>query len=202
MHEIGHSLCREYSNKFSIGCDSALNQFEEELLVNDFASAYWQKFAQQDFLKEIIELINIQIDKVDHFSWDDTCKKLCKIQENNYKIFYRKYAHLSKLENRLMFSDVSDKENSDNYNNFQNFSIKESLNKDINLNKVLEEIGILDFYPFKDYNKLNYIYNIDTPKEVISDATKIFLQHNIIVPPITYCIEENKGCNHMKFDKL
>ncbi|SMC17474.1 hypothetical protein SAMN02745134_00341 [Clostridium acidisoli DSM 12555] len=198
MHEIGHVLCREYNYKFdkNLAHNDALNQFHEELLVNDFAAAYWHKFGQKEFLDKILMYVNKFIDKSEvQYGWDNLTKKLFKINYENYKIVYSSYASLSFLTKQLVFS--RDDNYSKHYDNFQNFSIKESLYKNIDLNILLKEIGINNFCSFKDCNRLNYDYNINTPKEVISDVTKIFLGHGIQISPIEYYLENDKGCNYM-----
>jgi hypothetical protein len=198
LHEICHSLCREYNSEFKNEDNNALNQVEEELLANDFAVAFWKLYGEKDFLERIFQLQNkrkLEGERIELLkAYDESTRKIytCK----DYKFFYRKYANLT-FFNQLTFSSIPE-EHSKFYNYFQNCSVVESFKKDLNLNNVLKAIGIVNHKPFDYGEKLIYDFNINTPKKLILDVSRIFKNHCIDTPVIQYCIVKDKICNCIK----
>jgi hypothetical protein len=201
LHEIGHSLCREYSSEYSNGEDDALNQVEEELLVNDFSVAFWKLHGENEFLQSIFKMQNNRKMKARELLIFDETNSYKPIACLDYKTYFKKYAYLTPIGRQLTFSSRAE-DHSKDYANFQSYSIVESFEKSVGLSNVLNRIGIADFKPFVNEEKLTYKYGINTPQKVIADVRRIFINHRIDIPTIKYCIRKDGIYNCMKLDRL
>lgn len=141
LHEVGHGLMfYNTNNKF--------NDVKAELLVNDFAYAYWQYYGNQENLNLVEEIVNYAYDHIQN--------------EEGRKMDYKEYA--KKNWNKKSFYTF------DKYGYFQFSSVKETFKNQKKLEMVLKEMGIKNA-KLTDKKVLNYeTLNKKTVDKIINDA--------------------------------
>jgi len=169
VHEVGHAIV-------AFNGAEPMHMVDEEILVNEFAIAYWLHYGEEDKLDELQTIVSYALENV-----------VRPVPEGVSHIEYGREMIATGNQDFFTFN---------NYGWFQFNMVNDALQRRRALRDVLEEMGVTDIQPQSQKTFAYPVLDEDAIVSIIADSLNTMSEWSAVIPNSAYLVRDNNPGEH------
>ena len=171
IHELGHGIVWFYA-------EQRPHPVDEEVLVNQFAVAYWRHYGEKSKLEALGDMIAYALQQ-----YERPARESISAMEYAKENWGQETLH-----------------NFNNYGWFQMSCVADVMQEDIGLQAVLKKMGVPNAAP-QPQRLLRYELNMETPAIIVEDAAAMLRAWGVALPDIRISFDDDPNRHMCSIDE-